>query len=119
MVPGPSQELSVLLTDILNAAPWFWTKGQNPPAWQQWPGSSTGAGATPRAAKQGRLLSRAPFLPIPKAPWWRRQQPRSPGEEIQVIKIHRNWASWSVCSPPVPIPDWTSVLALGMGCGKG
>lgn len=33
--------------------------------------------SSPRAAKRGRLLSRVPFLPVPKAPWW--QQPRSPG----------------------------------------
>lgn len=127
VVPEPSRGLSVLRPGHLNSAPQLWSEGQNPPAQRPWPGSSVGAGCRPpgRPSKEGFCCG-CLFFPFPRrrggVSSGQQQRPRSPREEIQVIKLCRNRASWGErVSAPLPCASLagTRVPAPGMGCGEG
>lgn len=75
MVPEPSWGLPLLQMDHLNSAPLSGARDKTVLLGSRGRGPAQGLAAVPRVAERGKLLSPAPFLPVPKAPWWRGQRP--------------------------------------------
>lgn len=116
MVPEPSWGLALLQTDHLNSAPLSGARDKTVLLGSRGRGPAQGLAAVPRVAERGSFCHRRLFFPFPRRRGGvgsGRQQPQSPGEKIQVIKLYRNGASWGEqCLPRTRVP------ALRMGRGE-